>query len=80
MLLETITSQISMKMKKKKNFVKIQKSEIFKNRKIWSGNMVESYFPQNVTLICYTVSEKTRFTVDGRLRHGINSADTVKQS
>ncbi len=42
-------------------------------------------FAQNLALICLTVSEKTRFTDDGRtddgrLRHGISSADTVKQS
>ncbi len=45
-------------------------------------------FPQNLALIRLTVSEKTRFTDDddgckmddGRLRHGISSAETVKQS
>ncbi len=40
--------------------------------------MVDSYtFPQNLALICLTVSEKTRFTDDdGRPRHGISSSDS----
>ena len=37
-------------------------------------------FPQNLALICSTVSEKTRFTdgrtTDGRPRHSISSADS----
>ena len=74
-----------MLMKTKKKIIKIQKSKIFKN----GQNGLEIYwiatFPQNLALICLTVPEKTRFTDgrttdDGRPRHGISSADTVKQS
>ena len=68
-----------------KKFNKIKKYKL-KNR---NKNGLEIWwiptFPQNLALICFTVSEKTRFTDgrtddDGRLRQGISSADTVKQS
>ncbi len=51
-----------------------------KNEKIYLEIWWTATFPQNWALICLTVCEKTRFMDEGRLRHGICSADTVKQS
>ncbi len=51
--------------KTKKKIVKIQKSKIFKNGKNGLEIWWIATFPQNLALICVTVSEKTRFT-DGR--------------
>ncbi len=47
-------------------------------KKVWRYGG-QATFPQKLALIRLMVSEKMRFT-NGRPRHGISSADTVKQS
>ncbi len=52
--------------KMKKKFIKIQKFKIFKNGKNGLEIWWTATFPQNLALIPFVVSEKMRFTDDGR--------------
>ncbi len=80
-----------MLMKTKKKIKEIQKSKILKKKKkekekkkrSQTGDMVESYLPQNLALMGLMVSEITHLrTTDGRRRptQCIGSADTVNYS
>ncbi len=67
----------------KKVRLKFQNPKFLKNGKNDLEIWWTATFPQKLALIRLMVSEKTRFTDDDddwRPRHGIRSADTVKQS
>ena len=72
--------------KTKQKIVKIQKLKIFNHGKNRLEILRMAIFPQNLAIIRLTVSEKTRFTDDGRTNARRSPApppllaDTVKQS